>query len=208
MRAVLIGVTLLLIPASAGAQADPASLPAHDRHEGLLVAADPYADSARSKERFGKANPLEAGIVPIEVFFRNETSAPIRIDLSTIRLDIERPGQPRQQLEALAAEDVAGQIAHPGGAPNPEKQRRLPRPIPIPLKDKKQQKLAEILHPLALQADIVPPSATIHGFLFFDLNHDFSLLSNASLYVPDVKSISTNKVLTYFEVDLRPAARH
>ncbi len=208
MRTFLIGGALLLIPASAWAQADPASLPAHDRHEGLLIAADPYADSTRVKARFGKANPLDAGILPIEVFFRNETSGPIRIDLSTIRLDLEPPGQHRQQLEALAAEDVAGQIAHPGGASSAGRQRRLPGPIAIPLKDKKQQKLLEILYPLSLQADVVPPSATLHGFIFFDLNHDFSLLSNATLYVPDVKSISTNKPLTYFEVDLRRAARH
>jgi hypothetical protein len=215
MRVLLIGV-MLLSPAAAcaqtaqtahAAQTDPASLPARDRHEGLLVAADPYTDAARTKDRFGKADPLQAGIVPIEVFFRNETAQPMRIDLSTIRLEIEPPGGSRQRLEALSADDVAGAIAHPGGAPNASRSR-IPSPIPLPRHDKKQEKVAEILRPLAVQSDVVPPSSTIHGFVFFDVNHDFSLLANASLYVPDVKPIGARQPLTYFELDLRRAAHH
>ena len=50
---------------------DPtASLP-HDTHDGLTVLADPYTNKARGKERFGKANPMEVGILPVEVFLRN-----------------------------------------------------------------------------------------------------------------------------------------
>jgi len=208
MRAFWIGVTLLMLSAGARAQRDPADLPAHDRHEGLLVAADPYTDT-RAKEKFGKANPLDVGILPIEVFFRNDTAKPLRINLDTIRLEIEPSGGTHQRLEALTADDVAGQIAHPGGAPNPETARhRIPRPIPMPSHDKKQEKLAEILRPLELGSDVVPPSATIHGFIFFDLNHNFSLLANASLYVPDVKPIGAGEPLTYFELDLRATAPH
>src|SRR5437763_10182808 len=33
---------------------DPASLPAHDSHQGLLIAADPYSSAGRYKERFAK----------------------------------------------------------------------------------------------------------------------------------------------------------
>ncbi len=209
MRALWISAIVFLVPASARAQADPVSLPAHDRHEGLLVAADPYTDATRAKERFGKANPLDAGILPIEIFFRNETDKPMRIKLHTIRLEIEPPGAPHQQLEVLTADDVAGRIAHPGGTPNPETARhRVPRPIPMPSHDKKQEKLAAILHPLELGSDVVAPSATVHGFIFFDLNHDFSLLANASLYVPDVRPIGAGQPLTYFEVGLRATARH
>jgi hypothetical protein len=62
--------------------------------------------------------------------------------------------------------------------------------------------LAEILKPMSLDADIVPPKGTIHGFLFFDLNHDMSLVANASLYVPDVTTVPASKPMMFFEVPL------
>ena len=197
----------LALVGSAFAQTDPATLPAHDRHEGLLVAADPCNDAARAKARFGKANPIPAGIVPIEVFLRNETQQPMRINLDTIRLEISREGGQSQHIEALDAGEVAFLIAHPGGTPNPRGQRRLPRPIPLPSNDKKAKALESILRPLSLDADVIPPSSTVHGFVFFDVSHDFSVLSSASLYLPDVKVIPGNQPLTYFEVDLRSAIR-
>src|ERR1700737_2955310 len=172
-RALLIAA-LLVIPWSACAQADPSSLPAHDRHGGLLVAADPYVDAARAKEKFGGKNPVNAGILPIEVFFRNETQGPIRIRLGTLRLDVSPPNDSHQHLEALSAEQVAELIVYPGGTPNPESPRhRIPRPIPMPSHDKKIDQLSEKIRALALNSDVIPPSATIHGFLFFDLGHDF-----------------------------------
>ena len=48
------------------ATADPALALPHDHHDGLTVLADPYTDKARGKEKFGKANPLDAGILPVE----------------------------------------------------------------------------------------------------------------------------------------------
>jgi hypothetical protein len=116
---ILSGVVLALA-GTAFAQADPATLPARDRHEGMLVAADPCNDAARAKARFGKASPIPAGIVPIEVFFRNETQQPLRINLATIRLEISPAGRQRQHIEPLDASEVALLIAHPGGTPNPE----------------------------------------------------------------------------------------
>ena len=62
--------------------------------------------------------------------------------------------------------------------------------------------MADTLRPLALDADIVPPMGMIQGFLFFDLSHEMSLADNASLYVPDVKLVPSNKPLIFFEVAL------
>lgn len=198
---------LLALAGTAFAQADPATLPAHDRHEGMLVAADPCSDAAQAKTRFGKASPIPAGIVPIEVFLRNETQQPLRINLATIRLEIVPAGGQRQHIEPLDASEVALLIAHPGGTPNPEsRQSRFPRRIPLPSNDKKAKELESILRPLSLDADVIPPAATVHGFLFFDLSHNFSVLSAATLYLPDVKIIPGNQALTYFEVDLRSAS--
>jgi hypothetical protein len=175
------------------------SLP-QDKHEGLSVSADSYTESGRAKERFGKANPLPVGILPVEIFLRNETLQPIRLNLETVQLVVHFQGGHDQEIDWLAVEDVAGAIAHPGGPPVP-KQRRFPIGIPSS-SDSKTDKIAAILKPFLLDADILPPMSTVHGFLFFDLSRDMSLAGNATLYVPDVKNIPTSKQLMFFEVPL------
>jgi hypothetical protein len=67
---------------------------AHDTHEGMTILADAYDEPARAKEKFGKADPIQVGILPVEVFLRNESGHPIRIDLNTIQLVVHfRNGQ-------------------------------------------------------------------------------------------------------------------
>jgi hypothetical protein len=67
--------------------------------------------------------------------------------------------------------------------------------------------MLEVLKPLALDADVVPPMGVIHGFLFFDLDRDMSLASSASLYVPDVSIAPSQKVLMFFQVPLGNSSR-
>src|SRR5215469_14709809 len=74
---------------------------AHDRHDGLEVSADPYTDIERAKKKFGKANPVPAGILPVEVFLRNELDQPIKIDLSTIQLEVRPPEGQRQDVDPV-----------------------------------------------------------------------------------------------------------
>jgi len=62
--------------------------------------------------------------------------------------------------------------------------------------------LAADLRPLSLDAEIIPPKGAIHGFLFFDVAHDMSVVAKASLYVPDVAVVATKKPLIFFEVPL------
>lgn len=173
----------------------------HDRHDGMDVAADAYIDTERAKEKFGKANPVAAGILPVEVTLHNETTKPVRVDLSTIQLEVNNPEYGRQDIDWLSAEQVADAIAHPNGPPPPQV-RRFPVGIPLSSKDKKTEKLAEILRPLAFDADIIPPMATIHGFLFFNMNHRISHVENLSLYIPDAKFIPSNQPLMFFEIPL------
>lgn len=176
-----------------------ASLP-HDKHDGLTISAKPYADADRAKEKFGKASPLPVGILPVEVFLHNDTMQPIRVDVSTIQLSVNFPNGKHQDIDWLSAQEVSAAVAHPNGPPTPQS-RRLPVGIGS-ITDKKTDKVMETIKPLELDVDVVPPMATIHGFLFFDLNHDLSLASDASLYVPDVTSVASNKALMFFEVPL------
>lgn len=184
---------------------DPTAALPHDNHDGLTILVDPYVDKARSKEKFGKANPLEVGILPVEVFLRNETDHPIQVNINTIQLEVRLRSGGRQDIDWLSPEDVAGLIAHPGGAA--PSQRRVAG-IPLPTGDKKADKLAEILRPLTLDSDTVAPMRSLHGFLYFNVNHDPSLASTSVLYVPDVVAVPTKKALMFFEVPLsKPAEK-
>jgi len=188
-------------PAATQTPAAPApksgSLP-QDRHEGMTVSADPYTQPERAKSKFENANPLPAGILPVEVFLHNETTKPFRIDMETIQLVVHMKDGSEQNVDWMQAEEVASAVAHPKG-PSAPQQRRFPLGIGS-TSDSKTEKLAEILKPLALDADVVPPMGTLHGFLFFNLSHDLSLAEGASLYVPDVTEVPGKKALMFFEV--------
>ncbi|HTW23586.1 MAG TPA: hypothetical protein VMD78_08305 [Candidatus Baltobacteraceae bacterium] len=210
IRAALIAAALLLlcapvqVRANSAAQTQGAPQPdaslQHDRHEGLSVSADAYSDPARAKDKFGKsADPLPLGILPVEVFLRNETDQPMHIDLSTIQLDVHpHNGARDEDIDAMSVHDVAASVAHPHGPSAPEA-RRFPVGIGSQ-SDKKADKVAEVLEPLVLDADVVPPHAMIHGFLFFDLGDDMTLAQTASIYVPDVTLVPSQKPLMFFEV--------
>ncbi len=184
-------------PASAATKAG--SLP-QDKHEGLTVSADPYTQPARSKDKFDKANPLPAGILPVEVFLRNETTHPFRVNMETIQLVVHPKNGAEQNIDWMQAQDAADAIAHPKG-PSEPKQSRLPMGIGAG-SDKKTEQFTDILQPLMLDADVLPPMGTLHGFLYFNLSHDLSLAEGASLYVPDVTALPAGKPLMFFEVVL------
>ncbi|MGA8145454.1 MAG: hypothetical protein WB987_16320 [Candidatus Acidiferrales bacterium] len=188
-------------PSPEAKPASPAALP-HDQHSGLTISVDPYTDASRSKEKFGKANPIDAGILPVEVFMRNDSDQPMRLGLDTVQLEVTLRNGIRQEVDWLRPEEVATLIAHPSGSANP-KQRRLP--LPIVVTDKKVEKLTAILRPLTLDADVIPPKGTIHGFLYFNVSHEMSLANTSSLYVPDVVIAPSNNPLVFFEVPLRNA---
>lgn len=186
-------------------QTVPSEWSARDSHQNFTVAANAYTDAARSKDKFSKADPYKAGILAVDTYFKNDSNDPVHIDLSTIRLNIDIPGG-NSRLPALSLNQAAAKIAHPNGPPAP-KVFRLPSISP-PGEDSKTRDIESKLSPLALQSDVVPPHGAIQGFLFFDVDHHFDVVSHASLYVPDVKSVTSESGLIYFEVPLGPKAPH
>jgi hypothetical protein len=188
-------------PAKPGAPAThPADALPKDTHEGMTVSANSYADAALAKEKFGKANPLPVGILPVEVFLHNETMQAMRVNMSTIQLSVRFPSGRHQDVDWLTPGEVASVVAHPNGPPAPQS-RRFPVGIGS-IGDKKADKMLETLAPLALDVDVIPPMATIHGFLYFDLGGDISLAEGANIYVPDVTVVPSSKALMFFEVPL------
>lgn len=198
----LLTLVFVLYAASGSAQknspvADPSL--AHDTHGGMTVSAAPLTDNSRAKHIFGKANPLPAGILPVEVFLRNDTAEPIQVGLDTIELDIHYSSGRMESVDSLPPAQVANFILHPHGNPQAPRTRRFPIGM-APMSDKKADQITDILRPLALNSDIVPPMGSIHGYLFFDLQHDLSLVGRSSLYIPDAVIIPSRKPLIFFEV--------
>lgn len=193
---------------SASAPAPPAQTHAtssalpQDRHEGLTVSIDAYTNSDRAKEKFGKsANPLPAGILPVDVSLKNETPHPIKVNLESVQLEVRAEGG-EQQLDWLPVSQVANLIVHPNGTPAEPSVSRFPIGIPMPSKDKKVNAIADQLRPFALESDLVPPLGATHGFLFFNMNHNFEAALKASLYFPDLVFLPDKKPLMFFEIPL------
>lgn len=186
----------------AAAPSPASSALTQDHHEGLTVSVDPYTNSQRAKEKFGKsANPVPAGILPVDVLLKNETPHPIKIDLETVQLEVRQDGGTHQDIDWLTVGQVATLIAHPHGTPTPSV-RRFPVGIPTPGKDKKVDNLAAELRPFALDSDVVPPLGSTHGFLFFNMSHNFEAALKSSLYLPNVAFLPDKKPLMFFEVPL------
>ena len=205
LRAIL--TIVLLLPLSASGQStppDPMSLRTRDAHQDLTIVADPYLRAARySKEVFGKDSFYAAGIIAIDVYFRNDNAVPIRLNTGTIQLVISQPGLERQRLGALSPEEVADRTLLTANS-----NIRARRPFPFPGSSsssghsKDWMEMTTTLRSVALGTDVLPPHATTHGFLFFDLNHDFGAIRNSHLYIPDLAFMTDNKALFFFEIDL------
>ena len=200
----LLIFALGFVTAGAIAQMDPASLPAHDSHQGLLIAANPYISANRYKEKFGKHTPFDGGILAIELFFRNDNDSPIRVNLKTMQLLVSAPGGSRQRLDPLSAEEVADVVLAKPKDPSP----RIPIPrVGMPRKshDKDWEEFAGTLRSAALATDLLPPHATTHGFVYFDVDHHYDWLSTSRFDVPDLTFMTGNKALFFFQIDLAPA---
>jgi hypothetical protein len=200
----------LLWPLGASAQTarvDPSTLRTHDTHQNLTVAVDPYLSAARyTKELFGKTSPYEGGMVAIDIYFRNDNDSPIRINLDTIQLMISVPRQDREKLLPLSAEEVADRATLKAQA-NPRASRLpFPRSASASGKGKAWDEMHSAIRSVMLSTDVLPAHATTHGFLFFDVDHQFDAMRYSSVYVPDLSFMTDNKALLFFEIDLRPVS--
>jgi len=201
-RCVAMLVLLAAVPAWPQA-ADPAKMPARESHAGLTIAVDPYADAARVKEKFGKKHPYLAGILPVEVFFKNETNQAIHVTLEEIRLVISPPEGGRQRLSPLDFDTVIERSLHEEKGGPEVKKPRVPIPLPRSSGDRSKEwkKLEDAWSAFLLTGDVLPPQSTMHGFLFFDMGRHMDWAPYSRLLVPRLKVIQTNQELFFFEVD-------
>ena len=108
-----------------GSQQAPLKTASLETHEGLTISARPWTDAALYKEKFPKKSPYAAGIVAMQVIFRNDSNESLKVGLERIRLSFQIDQDNRQELQALTAAQVADEVLKPGGK-DPSKRAKIP----------------------------------------------------------------------------------
>jgi len=197
-------LALSLMTCEPGAAQQPSSLKTTslESHEGMTITARPWTDTALYKEKFPKKSPFAAGIVAIQVVFRNDSDDSMKVNLERIRLNLTFSEEDHQALYPLTSEEAADIITRP--ATKNLSAKRLPIPLGGPKvgKDKKWIEVEQSIRDAGVQASVVAPHSSVQGLIYFDLRSQFELLNNAHLYVPEVVAIEKNHGLLYFEIDL------
>ncbi len=175
-----------------------------ESHEGLTISATPWTDAAKYKEKFPKKSPYRAGILAVQVAFRNDSDDSVKIALSRIRLTIHIDNENTQELPSLTAQELAQEVLKPGGKDPTATRQKIPIPVPIPKsgKDKNWDELVRQAQDAGVPSGVVAPHSTVQGLLYFDLQNQFDLLETAHLYVPELVFMRGNRALTYFDIDL------
>jgi hypothetical protein len=204
-------IALLLLPNTSVPQEQPKSVPmrtsALDSHEGMTIGAEPLTSSEQYKSSFPKKNPYASGILAIRVMFRNETGDSIRVNISRIRLSLQIAEDNRQELASLTSEDVAD-VVFTSKVKDPSKRVRLPVPLPSSTKigrGKDWTELVKQAEEAGFRAGVIAPHSTAEGLLYFDLQGQYDLLTNARLYVPELVALEKNHGLLFFDIDLSRA---
>jgi hypothetical protein len=197
-----LAASLLTAGESRTQQSNTLKTSALESHEGMTITARPWTDPALYKEKFHKKSPLAAGIVAVQVAFRNDSDDSMKINLERIRLNIIISEEDHQALDALSSQQAADAIMSP--KIKDVTRRRLPIPLGGPKggRDKKWTEVEGELREAGVHASVVAPHGTVGGLLYFDLQNQFDLLNTAHLYVPDVVALEKNRGLLYFEIDL------
>lgn len=199
-------LSLLLAPTRMRAQSpDALKTSALESHEGMTISARPWTNPALYKEKFHKKSPYAAGIVAVQVTFRNDSDDSLKVNLERIRMNITLSDDNRQALDPLTSEQSADLILKPG-AKNIGRSR-FPIPIGGPKvgHDKKWVEVEQELRQAGVTASIVAPHSSVQGLLYFDLQGQIDLLNSSRLYIPDVVALEKNRELLYFEIDLSQA---
>lgn len=175
-----------------------------ESHEGLTITAQPWTDAATYKPKFPKKSPFAAGIVAIQVAFRNDSDESIKINVDRIRLNVSLSEDERQGLQALSPEGVAEVVMNPKPK-DPSHRIRIPLPgggSVSPNKDKHWLEIEQAARDAAVPGNVVAPHKTMEGLIYFDLQGQLDLLGSAHLYFPEVISLEKNRALLYFDIDL------
>lgn len=192
------------LSAVVAAQQAPLRTAALESHEGLTISATPWTDAAKYKEKFPKKSPYAAGILAVQVSFRNDSDDSVKVNLSRIRLTVQIDAENTQELSSLSPEELVQAVLKPGGKDPTATRKKVPLPVPLPTggKDKNAGELQRQAQDAGVPTGVIAPHSTVQGLLYFDLQNQFDLLDKAHLYVPEIVLMRGNRALTYFDIDL------
>jgi len=209
---ILPALAAFLLVALRGAPQQQSSLKTSslESHEGMTITAQPWTDPALYKEKFPKKSPYAAGIVAIQVVFRNDSDDSMKINLERIRLNLTLSEEDRQALYPLSPEEAADAIMNPGARDPTKVRKKFPFPTgvggPKVGHDKHWTEVEKSMEDAGVQASVVAPHSAVQGLLYFDLRSQFDLLNSAHLYVPEIVALEKNRNLLYFDIDLSRSA--
>ena len=184
---VAASVLAALAADSTGAQQAALQTASLESHEGLTISADPWTDPSKYKDKFPKKSPYAAGILAVQVSFRNDSDDSMKINLSSIRLTVHLDAENTQELPSLKPDELVQAVLKPGGKDPTATHKKLPIPVNIPKsgKDKNADELQREAQEASVPTGVIAPHSTVQGLLYFDLQKQFDLLDTAHLYVPD-----------------------
>jgi len=207
MRGAALRIPLVaagLLGSFADAQQSPLRTASLESHEGLTISATPWTDATKYKEKFLKKSPYSAGILAVQVSFRNDSDDSVKVNLSRVRLTVHLDAENTQELPSLSPEELVQAVLKPGGKDPTATRKKLPVPVPLPKggKDKNADELQREAQEAGVPTGVIAPHSTVQGLLYFDLQNQFDLLDTAHLYVPELVLMGRNRALTYFDIDL------
>ena len=185
-------------------QPPPIHAAALESHEGMTVSAKPWLDATLYKQPFPKKSPFAAGVLAIQVTFRNDSNESVKVGLERIRLALRIDEDNRQELNPMSAEQVAEATLRPR-AKDPTSHRRFPIPTGSGVKSPRDKNWTEIqlqAQNAGVPTSVVAAHSSVQGLLYFDLQGQLDMLTSAHLYVPDIAIMGKSQSLTYFEIDL------
>jgi hypothetical protein len=177
-----------------------------ESHEGMTITAEPWINPALYKAKFPKKSPYAAGIVAVQVAFRNDSDDSMKVNLERIRLNLTLSEEDHQALYPLSPDEAADVITHPSTKNVGIKRLPIPLGGPKTGRDKKWTEVEQSMRDAGVQASVVAPHSTVQGLLYFDLRSQFDLVNSAHLYVPEVVALEKNRGLLYFDIDLSRSA--
>lgn len=162
--------------------AEASTYAAHDAHEGVTIAAEPYDlnQSEKVKTAFGKSDPRESAILPVYVVISNHTREALQF--AALSFSFEDPaGRKARHISGEDAQQrMRGGVAFDG------------RKVKTPKKQTSEVTGQELL------VRMLPPGDTVGGFIYLDGAPRTA--SGSVLYVNGLKWASSGKELFFFEI--------
>ena len=206
LACLLLLATAFPLPAQTTGQTPAAQHAAiRDSHEGVTISVDPWTTASRYKEKFPKKSPFAGGVIAIQIRVQNDNDQGIRINPESIRLLVQIDEENRQELQPLAAEDVADDVLLKDNGKDPTS-RRNPLPIPVgkprPSRDANWTAMRDACQNAAIPTKVIGAHSFVEGLIYFNLRGEIDLLHTARLYLPSLTTMGSNQAISYFDIRL------